>query len=91
MARKKTLEKQSKSSVEDVIQLRPEEEWENEDRSENKEDLSVSDLSDTAISYLAQIQDLQEQLEQEYLKVQRLEMAIKGFSMALQEEIEKGQ
>jgi len=91
MARKKTLEKQSKSSVEDVIQLRPEEEWENEDRSENEEDLSVSDLSDTAISYLAQIQDLQEQLEQEYLKVQRLEMAIKGFSMALQEEIEKGQ
>ena len=91
MARKKTLEKQSKSSVEDVIQLRPEEEWENEDRSENEEDLSVSDLSDAAISYLAQIQDLQEQLEQEYLKVQRLEMAIKGFSMALQEEIEKGQ
>ena len=91
MARKKTLEKQSKSSVEDIIQLRPEEEWENEDRSENEEDLSVSDLSDTAISYLAQIQDLQEQLEQEYLKVQRLEMAIKGFSMALQEEIEKGQ
>lgn len=91
MARKKTLEKQSKSSVEDVIQLRPEEEWENEDRSETEEDLSVSDLSDTAISYLAQIQDLQEQLEQEYLKVQRLEMAIKGFSMALQEEIEKGQ
>ena len=90
MARKKTLEKQSKSSVEDVIQLRPEEEWENEDRSETEEDLSVSDLSDTAISYLAQIQDLQEQLEQEYLKVQRLEMAIKGFSMALQEEIEKG-
>ena len=69
----------------------PEEEWENEDRSETEEDLSVSDLSDTAISYLAQIQDLQEQLEQEYLKVQRLEMAIKGFSMALQEEIEKGQ
>ena len=91
MARKKTLEKQSKSSVEDIIQLRPEEEWENENRSENEEDLSVSDLSDTAISYLAQIQDLQEQLEQEYLKVQRLEMAIKGFSMALQEEIEKGQ
>ena len=88
MARKKTLEKQSKSSVEDVIQLRPEEEWENEDRSENEEDLSVSDLSDTAISYLAQIQDLQEQLEQEYLKVQRLEMAIRGFSMALQEELE---
>jgi hypothetical protein len=91
MTRKKTLEKQSKSSVEDVIQLRPEEEWENEDRFETEEDLSVSDLSDTAISYLAQIQDLQEQLEQEYLKVQRLEMAIKGFSMALQEELEKGQ
>ena len=40
-----------------------------------------------AIAYLAQIQDLQEQLEQENLKVQRLEMAIRGFTMALQEEI----
>jgi hypothetical protein len=85
------LKSQSKSSVEDSIELRPEEEWENEDRSLNKDDVSITDLSETAISYLAQIQDLQEQLEQEYLKVQRLEMAIKGFSIALEEEIEKGQ
>ena len=40
--------------------------------------------------YLAQIQDLQQQLEQEHLKVQRLEMAIKGFSIALQEEMKRG-
>mgnify|MGYP000735608801 CR=1 FL=1 len=91
MSQKKELKSQSKSSVEDSIELRPEEEWENEDRSLNKDDVSITDLSETAISYLAQIQDLQEQLEQEYLKVQRLEMAIKGFSIALEEEIEKGQ
>ena len=91
MSQKKELKSQSKSSVEHSIELRPEEEWENEDRSLNKDDVSITDLSETAISYLAQIQDLQEQLEQEYLKVQRLEMAIKGFSIALEEEIEKGQ
>ena len=91
MSQKKELKSQSKSSVEDSIELRPEEEWENEDRSLNEKDLSISDLSETAISYLAQIQDLQEQLEQEYLKVQRLEMAIRGFSIALEEEVEKGQ
>ena len=91
MSQKKELKSQSKSTVEDSIELRPEEEWENEDRSLNKDDVSITDLSETAISYLAQIQDLQEQLEQEYLKVQRLEMAIKGFSIALEEEIEKGQ
>lgn len=57
---------------------------------EEKEKSLESDLSERAIMYLAQIQDLQQQLEQEHLKVQRLEMAIKGFSIALQEEIEKG-
>ena len=50
-----------------------------------------NNLSERAIVYLAQIRDLQQQLEQEHLKVQRLEMAIKGFSIALQEEMEKGQ
>ena len=86
----KQQRKKSKGSVEDAIELRPESEWEDENR-RPVEDVSATDLSDTAIHYLAQIQDLQDQLEQEYLKVQRLEMAIKGFSMALQEEIEKGQ
>jgi len=33
---------------------------------------------------------LREQLEQEILKVQKLEMAIKGFNISLQEELEKG-
>lgn len=71
-------------NIEDLaFQLAPEEEWEDEGGSKSPS----SDLSDTAIAYLAQIQDLQEQLEQENLKVQRLEMAIKGFTMALQEEI----
>ena len=79
---KKELE--TKSAATDSIELRPESEWENE--GEGAPD-PTPDLSDRAISYLAQIQDLQEQLEQENLKVQRLEMAIRGFTMALQEEI----
>lgn len=78
------------------IPLAEDENWEdsieNQEAKENKEEenSSNSDLSERAIIYLAQIQDLQQQLEQEHLKVQRLEMAIKGFSIALQEEIEKG-
>ena len=67
-----------------AFQLAPEEEWEDEGGSVSSGD---SELSDLAISYLAQIQDLQEQLDQENLKIQRLEMAIKGFTVALQEEI----
>ena len=72
------------------IQLAPEEEWELEqgrEVEEVEEKLPTSDLSDKAISYLAQIQDLQEQLQQEQLKVERLQMAIRGFTLALQEEI----
>ena len=67
-----------------AFQLAPEEEWEDEGGSVPPRD---SELSDLAISYLAQIQDLQEQLDQDNLKIQRLEMAIKGFTVALQEEI----
>jgi len=79
------------------IPLAPEEGW--EESPDNlarqpkvkSEGVDPNNLSERAITYLAQIQDLQQQLEQEHLKVQRLEMAIKGFSIALQEEIEKGQ
>lgn len=82
------------------IPLLPEEEWEEEGGHMGYKEpvvppqeptgsaVDYSNLSEVAISYLAQIQDLQEQLEQENLKVQRLEMAIRGFSMALQEELE---
>jgi hypothetical protein len=79
---KKELE--TKSTTTDSIELRPESEWENEGEGAPE---PAPDLSDRAISYLAQIQDLQEQLEQERLKVERLEMAIRGFTLALQEEI----
>ncbi len=79
---KKELE--TKSAATDSIELRPESEWETEGEGAPE---PAPDLSDKAISYLAQIQDLQEQLEQEKLKVERLEMAIRGFTMALQEEI----
>ena len=58
---KKELE--TKPAETDSIQLRPEEEWENEGGLETSE--PAPELSDMAISYLAQIQDLQEQLEQE--------------------------
>ena len=66
-----------------TIDLLPEEEWTDEGDAE----IDTNSLSDKAISYLAQIQDLQEQLEQEQMKVERLEMAIRGFTIALQEEI----
>ena len=76
------------------IPLLPEEDWENEGGYKDGLAMQINDkkvdsknLSDKAISYLAQIQDLQDQLQQENLKVERLEMAIRGFTMALQEEI----
>ena len=62
-----------------------------EDEGAVPSDFSSEDLSELAIGYLSQMKDLQEQLRQEYLKVQRLEMAIKGFGISLQEELKKGQ
>ena len=47
------------------IELAPEDEWEVEQGSEEEQESETPDLSDKAISYLAQIQDLQEQLQQE--------------------------
>ena len=74
------------------IPLADEDGWEDSlDKPAEETKESDSNLSELGVMYLAQIQDLQQQLEQEYLKVQRLEMAIKGFSMALQEEMKKGQ
>jgi len=82
-----TQEQGTKPPETDSIELLPENEWEDADGITSEEKSDAPELSDKAISYLAQIQDLQEQLEQEKLKVQRLEMAIRGFTMALQEEI----
>ena len=84
MERRMQKELETKSAATDSIELRPETEWEVEGEGEQA---ASPELSDKAISYLAQIQDLQEQLEQEKLKVERLEMAIRGFTIALQEEI----
>jgi hypothetical protein len=56
-------------------------EWEDEAVEDSTE------LSDLAMLYIEQIKELQEQLGQEILKVQKLEMAIKGFNMSLQEEM----
>ena len=94
MAAKKPPQKKPSPSNEVEIPLLPEEDWENEGGYRDGLAMQVNDkrvdsknLSDKAISYLAQIQDLQDQLQQENLKVERLEMAIRGFTMALQEEI----
>ena len=70
--------------------------WENERPSAEPEEetdteINPENFSETAIGYLSQMKDLQEQLKLEYLKVQRLEMAIKGFGVSLQEELKKGQ
>ena len=67
------------------IPLAPEADWEDALENVGKSDT----LSDLALSYLEQMKDLQQQLQLEYLKLQRLEMAIKGFSMSLQEELKK--
>jgi len=71
-------------------------EWENErppaePEEETDTEINPENFSETAIGYLSQMKDLQEQLKLEYLKVQRLEMAIKGFGVSLQEELKKGQ
>ena len=79
------------------IPLADESEWEDEKNpggsraEEPAMDINPENFSEEAIGYLSQMKDLQEQLKQEYLKVQRLEMAIKGFAVSLQEELKKGQ
>ena len=87
MEMRMSKEPETKPAETDSIELLPEDEWEDADGVTPDKESDAPELSDKAISYLAQIQDLQEQLEQEKLKVQRLEMAIRGFTMALQEEI----
>tara|TARA_R100001443_G_C3296319_1_gene164109 strand:+ start:372 stop:614 length:243 start_codon:yes stop_codon:yes gene_type:complete len=47
----------------------------------------AGDLSDNAMQYLQQIKELKEQLEDAILGVQRLEMAILGYTKALEEEL----
>jgi hypothetical protein len=49
-----------------------------------------SNLTDTAMHYLTQIKELQEQLEAESIKLQRIEMAILGYSQSLQDELKGG-
>jgi hypothetical protein len=58
--------------------------WEDENAPES------SQLSEVAMLYLAQLKELQKQYEQERIKLQRLEMSIRGFNAALKEELEKG-
>ena len=55
-----------------------------------EDEITENSLSEQALLYLAQIKDLKQQLDQELIKIQRREMAIKGFGYALQEEIKKG-
>tara|TARA_X000001382_G_C3159343_1_gene175697 strand:+ start:285 stop:539 length:255 start_codon:yes stop_codon:yes gene_type:complete len=44
-------------------------------------------LSDVAMEYLTQIKELQEQKAQQVLAIQTLDMAILGYSHALQDEL----
>lgn len=46
-------------------------------------------MSDLAISYVLQIKEIRQELQQEYLKIQKLEMSIRGFTAALHEELSK--
>ena len=74
--------------TEEEEQLAALHEWEDENKEGESPSYGMSDLS---MLYLAQIKELQELLEEEIIKVQKLEMAIKGFKISLQEEMEKGQ
>jgi hypothetical protein len=76
-------------------------EWEDEskDRAKTREELAKKvasgnydnpdELTDVALNYMAQIKDLEQQLQVEYMKIQRVEMAVKGFKQALKEEMTK--
>ena len=52
-------------------------------------DFDANNLDDEAMFFLGQIKELQEELEEKMKGVQRLEMAILGYSHALQEEMGK--
>ena len=51
-------------------------------------DFDASNLNDESMFFLGQIKELQTELETEMIKVQRLEMAILGYSHALQESLQ---
>jgi hypothetical protein len=70
--------------VEDVNQ------WEDENPERAEKEAEGKGLSNKALMYMEQIKDLQQQLTIEYMKVERLEMAIRGYNSALKEEIAKG-
>ena len=50
-------------------------------------DFDPSNVTDESMFFLGQIKELQEELETEMIKVQRLEMSILGYSHALQESL----
>jgi hypothetical protein len=51
-------------------------------------DFDPTNVSDESMFFLGQIKELQEELEREMIKVQRLEMSILGYSHALQESLQ---
>jgi hypothetical protein len=72
---------QTNEEEEDLVNMHT---WEDENAPESPQ------LSEVAMLYLAQLKELQKQYEQERIKLQRLEMSIRGFNAALKEELEKG-
>ena len=51
-------------------------------------DFDPTNVTDESMFFLGQIKELQTELETEMIKVQRLEMAILGYSHALQESLQ---
>jgi|TARA_R110001606_G_C14906978_1_gene594790 hypothetical protein len=60
-----------------------------EETPEGKKLNGKDEITDLAMDYLQQIKDLQEQLEDQVRGMQRIEMSIIGYKLALQEEIDK--
>ncbi len=56
---------------------------------EEIEDQRTPGLSNTAMGYLNQIKELQEQRDQLILSIETLDMSILGYSHALEEEMSK--
>lgn len=75
-------------SYDDTATLQDIHEWETSGKGYDK-DQPASGLSEFAMECLNQIKELQEQREQQLIAIQTLDMAILGYSHALQEEMNK--
>ena len=77
-----------RNSYDDAKALQDMHEWETSGKGYDK-DQPGRGLSEFAMECLNQIKELQEQREQQLIAIQTLDMAILGYSHALQEEMGK--